>query len=68
MSSPNLKSIFLSQKNLCSVVVEYNLIIHKNQPQKLIFFIFYNFLINITFKPQPLPLKQTPSLYVLANV
>jgi hypothetical protein len=37
---------------------------HKIQPQKLIFFAFYSFLVGPTSKPQPPPLKQTPSNYI----
>jgi len=43
------------------VMVGYNLIMHKTQLQKLIFFAFYNFLMGPTPKPQPPPLTQTPS-------
>jgi hypothetical protein len=43
------------------VVVAYNPIMHKTQPQKLIFFAFHSFLVNPTSEPQPPPLTQTPS-------
>jgi len=43
------------------VVVGYNPIMHKTQPQKLIFLAFYSFLVDLTPKPQPPPLTQTPS-------
>jgi hypothetical protein len=43
------------------VVVGYNSIIHKTQPQKLIFLTFCSFLVDPTPKPHPPPLKQTPS-------
>jgi len=43
------------------VVVGYNLIMHKTQPQKLIFLAFCSFLMGSTPKPQPPPLKQTSS-------
>ena len=42
------------------VVVGYNPIIHKTQPQKLIFLTFCSFLVGSTRKPHPPPLKQTP--------
>jgi hypothetical protein len=43
------------------VMVEYNLIMYKTQPQKLILLVFISFLVNLTPKPQPQPppLKQT---------
>jgi len=43
------------------VVVGYNPIMHKTQPQKLIFLAFHNFLVGPTPKPQPPRLTQTPS-------
>jgi hypothetical protein len=41
------------------VVVGYNSIMHKTQPQKLIFLAFHSFLVDPIPKPQPLPLTQT---------
>jgi hypothetical protein len=43
------------------IVVGYNPIMHKTQPQKLIFLVFYSFLVGSTPKPQPPTLTQTPS-------
>jgi hypothetical protein len=43
------------------VVVGYNPIMHKTQLQKLIFLAFCSFLMGPILKPQPSPLKQTPS-------
>jgi len=43
------------------VVVGYNSIMHKTQPQKLIFLVFYSFLVDSTPKPHLPSLKQTPS-------
>jgi len=42
-------------------VVRYNSIMHKTQPQKLIFLAFHSFLVGPTPKPQPPPLTQTPT-------
>jgi hypothetical protein len=48
-------------KVVVKVVVRYNPIIHKTQPQKLIFLVFYSFLVDPILKPQPPPLTQIPS-------
>jgi hypothetical protein len=47
------------------VVVGYNSIMHKTQPQKLTFLTFHSFLVDPIPKPQPPPLTQT--LIVLAR-
>jgi len=41
------------------VVVEYNLSMHKTQPQKLIFLAFYGFFSGSHTQPQPPPQIQT---------
>jgi hypothetical protein len=46
------------------LVVWYNSIMYKTQSQKLIFLAFCSFLVGFTPKPQPPPLKQTPSYYI----
>jgi hypothetical protein len=43
------------------VVVGYNPIMYKTQPQKLIFLAFHSFLVGPILKPQPPPLTQIPS-------
>jgi len=49
------------------VGVGYNPIMHKTQPQKLIFLAFHSFLVGPTPKPQPPPLTQTPSTSVFGT-
>jgi hypothetical protein len=50
------------------VVVRYNLIMHKTQPQKLIFLVFLVFLLDFTPKTQPPLLKQIEKLKNFSTV